>query len=96
MTTFPRVALPAVLPKYTLPPLTVSVPVCVLLPARTKTLPPVFLPEWPCSESQGTRFTSVMRWQGFKEVTHNGVTYGQRDKEFENFKRSLTAIGMIK
>ena len=23
-----------------------------------------------------------MRWQGFKEVTWNGVAYGQRDKEF--------------
>ena len=26
-----------------------------------------------------------MRWQGFKEVTHRGVSYGQRDKEFPKF-----------
>ena len=50
-----------------------------------KTLPPVFLPEWPFAESAATLFTSVMRWQGFKEVTHNGVSYGQRDKEFADY-----------
>lgn len=50
-----------------------------------KTLPPVFLPEWPFVESAATLFTSVMRWQGFKEVTHNGVSYGQRDKEFADY-----------
>jgi len=47
-----------------------------------KTRPPVFLPEWPVADGEGTHFTSVMRWQGFKEVTWNGVAYGQRDKEF--------------
>jgi hypothetical protein len=47
-----------------------------------KTLPPVFLPEWPFAETEATRFTSIIRWQGFREVTHNGVSYGQRDKEF--------------
>lgn len=47
-----------------------------------KTRPPVFLPEWPVAGGEGTHFTSVMRWQGFKEVTWNGVAYGQRDKEF--------------
>jgi hypothetical protein len=50
-----------------------------------KTLPPVFLPEWPIAQSAATHFTSVMRWQGFREVTHNGVSYGQRDKEFPQF-----------
>ena len=50
-----------------------------------KTLPPVFLPEWLVAESPGTHFTSVMRWQGFREVKHNGVAYGQRDKEFPAF-----------
>ncbi len=50
-----------------------------------KTLPPVFLPEWPVPSSEATHFTSVMRWQGFREVTHNGVSYGQRDKEFPRF-----------
>jgi hypothetical protein len=47
-----------------------------------KTLPPVFLPEWPMAGSEATHFTSIMRWQGFKDVTHQGVSYGQRDKEF--------------
>jgi hypothetical protein len=50
-----------------------------------KTLPPVFLPEWPVSRGDATHFTSVMRWQGFREVTWNGVAYGQRDKEFPKF-----------
>jgi hypothetical protein len=50
-----------------------------------KTLPPVFLPEWPVANSQATHFTSVMRWQGFRDVTHEGVSYGQRDKEFPAF-----------
>lgn len=47
-----------------------------------KTLPPVFLPEWPAIRTTASHFTSVMRWQGFKEVTWNGVSYGQRDQEF--------------
>jgi hypothetical protein len=50
-----------------------------------KTVPPVFLPEWPVAQANGTHFTSVMRWQGFKEVTHEGVAYGQRDLEFPQF-----------
>jgi len=72
-----------------------------------KTLPPVFLPEWPFvetlhnltdrantlspiggegrGEGAATHFTSIMRWQGFREVVHNGVAYGQRDKEFPQF-----------
>lgn len=50
-----------------------------------KTVPPVFLPEWPVAEGEATHFTSIMRWQGFKEVTFDGVSYGQRDKEFPQF-----------
>jgi hypothetical protein len=42
----------------------------------------VFLPEWPYAEGTATLFTSVMRWHGFKEVAYNGVSYGQRDKQF--------------
>jgi hypothetical protein len=49
------------------------------------TLPPVFLPEWPVTGSTATHFTSIMRWQGFRDVTHQGVAYGQRDQEFPNF-----------
>jgi hypothetical protein len=60
-----------------------------------KTLPPVFLPEWPFVADDADLFTSVMRWQGFKEVTHDGVSYGQRDREFEQFLElpSLTLQG---
>jgi hypothetical protein len=50
-----------------------------------KTLPPVFLPEWPNAAGQGAHFTSVMRWQGFKEVVYRGARYGQRDQEFPRF-----------
>lgn len=50
-----------------------------------KTLPPVFLPEWPASQFEAGDFTSIMRWQGFREATYNGVSYGQRDKEFTDY-----------
>jgi len=50
-----------------------------------KTLPPVFLPEWPVAQNGATHFTSIMRWQGFRDAHHNGVSYGQRDREFPNF-----------
>ncbi len=50
-----------------------------------KTLPPVFLPEWPAMATPATHFTSIMRWQGFRDVAHQGVAYGQRDKEFPRF-----------
>jgi hypothetical protein len=50
-----------------------------------KTLPPVFLPEWPVANADATRFTAILRWQGFREVNHNGVSYGQRDREFPRF-----------
>ena len=50
-----------------------------------KTVPPVFLREWPVAAAEATHFTSIMRWQGFRDVTYNGVSYGQRDKEFLNY-----------
>jgi hypothetical protein len=49
------------------------------------TRPPVFLREWPAANGSATHFTSVMRWQGFKEVVHGGISYGQRDKEFPRY-----------
>jgi len=66
----------------------IGAPDCAIPPTGgpwLKTLTPVFLPEWPVSSSEATHFTSVMRWQGFREVMHNGVSYGQRDKEFPRF-----------
>jgi hypothetical protein len=50
-----------------------------------RTLPPVFLPEWPVADTEAAYLTSVMRWRGFKEVEHGGVSYGQRDKEFPRY-----------
>ena len=49
------------------------------------TLPPVFLPEWPHRETPANEFTSIIRWQGFREAQHQGAAYGQRDKEFPKF-----------
>jgi hypothetical protein len=48
------------------------------IPTRT----PVFLSEWPRQNDAGEAWTSVMRWQGFKEVEYRGVRYGMRDREF--------------
>ncbi|HTI97987.1 MAG TPA: hypothetical protein VL527_03710 [Dongiaceae bacterium] len=50
-----------------------------------KTLPPVYLPEWPMVGPEAKSFTAIMRWQGFREVSFNGVSYGQRDQEFPRF-----------
>ena len=50
-----------------------------------KTLPPVVLSEWPFIAGAATHFTSILRWQGFREVHYNGVAYGQRDQEFPRF-----------
>jgi hypothetical protein len=57
------------------------------------TLPPVSLPDWPVTTDDATHFTSIMRWQGFREASYHGASYGQRDKEFPKFidlpKRTL-------
>jgi len=50
-----------------------------------KTRPPAYLPEWPVGNAPASHFTSVMRWQGFKEVSYRGISYGQRDKEFPRY-----------
>lgn len=50
-----------------------------------KTLPPVFMPEWPVADGEPEHFTSIMRWQGFRDVHYKGVSYGQRDQEFPRF-----------
>lgn len=50
-----------------------------------KTAPPVFLPEWPVAKDAADCFTSIVRWQGFREANYNGVSYGQRDREFPRF-----------
>jgi hypothetical protein len=49
------------------------------------TRPPVYLEEWPMQVTPATHFTSVVRWQGFHEVVHQGVAYGQRDRGFPRY-----------
>ena len=50
------------------------------------TRPPVALSQWSCVEDDSaTHFSSVMRWQGFDNVTFKGVSYGQKDIEFQQF-----------
>jgi hypothetical protein len=51
-----------------------------------RTLAPVSLAQWPCvSDRPATHFTTIMQWRGFREVTHEGVVYGQKDREFPRF-----------
>jgi len=52
-----------------------------------KTLPPVVLDQWQFADLDGEapQFTSIMRWQGFREAAYKGVSYGQRDKQFPKF-----------
>jgi hypothetical protein len=50
-----------------------------------KTLPPVSLEHWPVAPEQGSAFSSVIRWQGFREAVHAGVSYGQRDRAFPKY-----------
>ncbi|MEH2414938.1 glycosyltransferase family 1 protein [Nostoc sp.] len=51
-----------------------------------KTLPPVALPYWPAIEDNDTiGFSSIMQWHSYREVVYEGVTYGNKDKEFLKF-----------
>lgn len=51
-----------------------------------KTLPPVCLEQWTFApDGAAEEFTSVMQWRGFRDVTHEGVTYGQKDREFPGY-----------
>jgi len=49
------------------------------------TLPPVALSEWPWAEGDAERFTSIIRWQGFREAKFGGTAYGQRDRSFPRY-----------
>jgi hypothetical protein len=53
----------------------------------TATLPPVFIDAWPdrSTDPGATHYTSVIRWQGFREVTVDGKVFGQRDKQFAQY-----------
>jgi hypothetical protein len=51
-----------------------------------KTVPPVALSHWPASDEQaGEEFTCVLQWRGFRDEVYQGVTYGQKDREFPRF-----------
>jgi hypothetical protein len=51
-----------------------------------KTLPPVALPYWAVTEDNDTiGFSSIMQWHSYREVVYEGVTYGNKDKEFLKF-----------
>lgn len=50
-----------------------------------KTVPPVALEQWPVAPGDGAAFTSVVRWQGFREANYQGTKLGQRDQEFPKY-----------
>ncbi|MUG98011.1 glycosyltransferase family 1 protein [Scytonema sp. UIC 10036] len=51
-----------------------------------KTLPPVALSYWPVTENDNSiHFSSIMQWHSYREVVYEGVTYGNKDKEFLKF-----------
>lgn len=50
-----------------------------------KTLPPVALPYWKWVEDDGTYFSSIMQWHSYRPVVYQGVSYGNKDREFLKF-----------
>lgn len=51
-----------------------------------KTVSPVFLPLWQYVEDEtAAHFSTILQWRSYKEVVHNGITYGNKDKEFHKF-----------
>lgn len=51
-----------------------------------KISPPVALSRWTRSFNQECEnFTCIMDWKGFYEISHDGVLYGQKDREFPKF-----------
>ena len=51
-----------------------------------KTVLPVALAYWPPDENNGaSQFTSVMQWRSYQDIVYNGVTYGNKEKEFPKF-----------
>jgi hypothetical protein len=50
------------------------------------TVAPIVLAHWPVAENSGAKcFTSIMRWRGLKDIDYDGVSYGQRDREFPQY-----------
>jgi hypothetical protein len=50
------------------------------------TVAPVALPYWPLIEAPASHFTTIMQWHSRKEVSYDGVTYGNKDREFQKFQ----------
>jgi hypothetical protein len=51
-----------------------------------KTVTPVWLPGWPLrAGGDGEAFTTIMQWKSYGEVIHQGVRYGNKDREFPKF-----------
>jgi hypothetical protein len=51
-----------------------------------KTVSPISLPDWPfVKNGTATHFTSIMQWRSYREVVYNGISYGNKDKEFPKF-----------
>lgn len=49
------------------------------------TLAPISLPHWPATDGERTHFTTVMQWQSYPDVTYQGRSYGNKDREFPKF-----------
>jgi hypothetical protein len=53
-----------------------------------KTVAPVSLAHWPVSRSgDATYFSTVMQWRSYADVMYDGVSYGNKDREFPKFMR---------
>jgi hypothetical protein len=51
-----------------------------------RTVPPVTLAHWSwADDGPATYFSAIMQWRSFQEVTYEGVTYGNKDREFGKF-----------
>ena len=48
---------------------------------------PILLDEWHPTSPRGESYTTVMSWTSYKPLRYDGVTYGQKDVEFERFLR---------
>jgi len=46
---------------------------------------PILLDEWPVSDERREVFTTVMNWTTARPIVHEGVSYGQKDVEFQRF-----------
>jgi hypothetical protein len=60
----------------------------VPLAGRTwlKTVPPVFLDEWPVAENDAADcLTSILQWRSYRDTEHGGILYGNKDREFPHY-----------